>query len=69
MQGHCRLGDLLLALDRVADRARGKLAAGEQFQDTAPHGIAQRVKCVHPRSISVAMYIRPGFSKQASSRA
>src|SRR4029077_727662 len=51
------LSDRELVLDGCADRARRHLAVGEQFQDAAPHRIAQDVECVHSINLEVCAYI------------
>ena len=41
------LADRELVLDDGTDGARRHLTVGEQFEDSAPHGIAQDIERVH----------------------
>jgi hypothetical protein len=51
------LADRELGLDDSSDGARRHLAIGEQFEDPAPHRIAQYVERVHVTKLKAKAYI------------
>lgn len=44
MLRNARLGDAELFLDHVRDTSGAAFATGEEFQNPAPHGIAENIK-------------------------
>ena len=51
MLRHGSLGDAELGSDGLDDLARGKLVAGQQFEDAAPNRVAEDIEGVHQSSI------------------
>src|SRR5215472_10511511 len=57
VHGHRRLGNPEFLLDHRADRPRGLLPVGEQFQDPAPDRVTEDVEGVHVATMPASAYI------------
>jgi uncharacterized protein (DUF427 family) len=68
MLGDRRLGDAELRLDDRAHRARTLLPAGQQFQDSPPHGVAENVERLHRATISLDAYISQRWVNRVAAR-
>jgi hypothetical protein len=66
MLRNARLRDAELFLDHVRDTSGAEFATGEEFQNPAPHRIAENIKSMHDRSVhfSFGQCRKPWFARQ-----